>query len=329
MAAGALDMRVGSAARIRAVALTASQAEISLPPTRAGETADPDYNPKIYVEREKAAVKAAQAAGPPPVAAEPGLAAAAPAPVATAPAAAPAAVAAAAPAPIAAEIPKAAAPEKAGVIARLNEPAKQAPSALPDLTEPAAATPPAVTTPAPTAATLAVAQAPAPSIAPGPTAKIPADTLPIPEASPVYPGSPKPAPLGMSLPTPDQPSIPTAGSPMQRGGYLAQAPEILGGSTPQPRKPAVPRLAIAEPLVPVAAARQVIPQEKASVDALSRPGLLPLRRRQHSPNPRSRPISCPSRSSAASRLRRSLRRRPCWQKRRLLPRSHPRPASRR
>jgi rare lipoprotein A (peptidoglycan hydrolase) len=60
-AAAELGMRAGSAARIRAVAMTASQAETSLPPTRAGETADPDFNPKVYVEREKAAVKAAAA----------------------------------------------------------------------------------------------------------------------------------------------------------------------------------------------------------------------------------------------------------------------------
>jgi len=57
-AAAALGMQAGTSARIRANALTASQAETSLPPARAGETSDPDYNPKIYVDREKAAVAA-------------------------------------------------------------------------------------------------------------------------------------------------------------------------------------------------------------------------------------------------------------------------------
>jgi len=63
-AAEELGMRSGSAARIRAVAITASQADTSLPSARAGETADPDFNPKVYVDREKAAVRAAASSTP-------------------------------------------------------------------------------------------------------------------------------------------------------------------------------------------------------------------------------------------------------------------------
>ena len=73
-AAAALGMKIGASARIRANALTSSQAETSRPPVRAGETSDPDYNPKIYVDREKAAVAANGAAGSaalPPTAAPP------------------------------------------------------------------------------------------------------------------------------------------------------------------------------------------------------------------------------------------------------------------
>jgi rare lipoprotein A (peptidoglycan hydrolase) len=136
-AAAELGMRAGSASRIRAVALIASQAETSLPPTRAGETSDPDYNPKIYVEREKAAVAAA-AATPQAVAAAPSIPAApqpAPAlPSSTEPkpvAVAPAAVAVK-PAPAA----KPAAPESAEVLAKVGEPQKKAAAALPSLSEP-------------------------------------------------------------------------------------------------------------------------------------------------------------------------------------------------
>jgi hypothetical protein len=61
-AAAELGMHAGTATRIRAEALTASQAVASLPPARAGETADPDFNPKVYVERDKAALAAGAAA---------------------------------------------------------------------------------------------------------------------------------------------------------------------------------------------------------------------------------------------------------------------------
>lgn len=130
-AAAALDMRAGSAARIRAVALTASQAEATLPPARAGETSDPDYNPRVYVEREKAAVAAAEAAATaaPAVTVPPAAATAAPAT-----AVAPTAIAAATSATVA--------PQSAEVIPKLGEPSKAVSPALPTLTEPKIGTEP-------------------------------------------------------------------------------------------------------------------------------------------------------------------------------------------
>lgn len=252
-AAAALDMRAGSAARIRAVALTASQAEATLPPARAGESADPDYNPRVYVEREKAAVAAAAA----------NAASTAQAPEAVAPAAA-ANISAA---------PSVTAP--AATVA----PAPATPSATPVPPTAAATTPPPA---APNAAPpAAVAQAPSTAAAPAATPR--AEALPLPEASPVFPGSPKPGPLGMTLPSPDLPTIPATVPPKPYLGYLAQAPEILGGAIPQPRKPAVPRLAVTEPAIPgtaaavAPAATTIVPKppEKATVTALARPSPYP------------------------------------------------------
>ena len=386
-AAAELGMRTGAAARIRAFAITASQAETSLPPTRAGETADPDFNPKVYVEREKAAVKAAAAAAAPApattaAAAAPAAGTAAPAtaqavspaakapesaevlakvaeprkePVAVLPAmtepkpAAPKTAVAATPAakpeptPVAGTTPAAVqpvtpatkTPEIAEVLAKVTEPRKEPAAALPTMTEPnpaaskavAAVTPAAKPEPAPAAGTIKPTQpvspaakkpeiaevlakiaeprkeptaalptmtepnpaspkavaAVTPAVKPEPTPEalpktavtnIPADALPLPEASFVFPGSPKPAPLGMSLPTPDPLSIPKTSAPKPRGGYLAAAPDIYGGSIPKPRKPATPRVAISDPALPGSAQAKVTVIEKATVDALNRPGVV-------------------------------------------------------
>jgi len=72
-AAAELGMKAGSAARVRAVTRSLSMAESSLPAARAGETADPDFNPRVYVERDKslAQERAAQAATSPVAAAAP------------------------------------------------------------------------------------------------------------------------------------------------------------------------------------------------------------------------------------------------------------------
>jgi hypothetical protein len=70
-AAEALGMHSGASARIRAVALTASQADPSLPAPRAGQSSDPDFNPKVYVAREKAAIAAAAESAQPIAASQP------------------------------------------------------------------------------------------------------------------------------------------------------------------------------------------------------------------------------------------------------------------
>ena len=284
-AAAALGMRAGAASRIRATALVASQTDTSLPPTRAGETADPDYNPKVYVEREKAAVAAA-AAAPVPIAATSIVPAASVAPPST-----PAQSIVSTPKPETPQSATQSATQSVEVLAKVAEPKKEPAPSLPSLTEPKpAGSSPAVadtaiaTTPvsAPKVPPAAVAAAPAPAVpktaAPkAPAPKVPADNLPLPEASPAFPGSPRPSPLGMSLPTPDTPSIPSASTPTARGGYLALAPEVLGDAKPQPRKTAQPRLVIADPALPSTAlaaapsATAAKAPDKASVVALSRP----------------------------------------------------------
>jgi hypothetical protein len=234
-----LDMRAGAAARIRAVAMTANQAEAGLPPTRAGESADPDFNPKVYVDREKAAVKAAAALSPP------SLAAAEPAPATekapSEPVAAPAEAAKAALIPEAApaaEEPRAEVPEMAEVLAKAGEPEKLPDSAMPSLIEPKPASP---------------AEPEAPTPAPPPAA------------------AEEPAVIAADgLPPPDLPAMPETVAPRPRGGYLAQAPEIIGGSMPQPRKPTAPRVAISDPPAPTGLALTKM-EEKGSVDALGRP----------------------------------------------------------
>ena len=57
-AAAQLGMQVGAAARVRAVASIESP-EASLPATRTGETSDPDFNPRVFMERDSAAQAAA------------------------------------------------------------------------------------------------------------------------------------------------------------------------------------------------------------------------------------------------------------------------------
>jgi hypothetical protein len=213
-AAAELGMRSGATARIRAVAITASQAEMGVPSSaRAGETTDPDFNPKVYVERDKAAAKAASAAAAVP----------------TAPAIA-------------------AAPAEA---------------AAPTMTE------------SPQAATQS-SGAPMPAVTPAaiePSSRIaPADELPEPASSLSIPNSPKNVPLGMSLPSPDLPSVSQESAPIPSTENQALEPEILGGSKPQPRRPVLPRVAMSDPTLPVVdAGTPAIKPENASVDALSRP----------------------------------------------------------
>ncbi len=74
-AAEALGMKVGSAARVRAISKTVSNAQASLPATRPGENADPDFNPRALVERGKTTAAGAAVPLPPAAAAAPSAAA--------------------------------------------------------------------------------------------------------------------------------------------------------------------------------------------------------------------------------------------------------------
>jgi hypothetical protein len=302
-AAAALGMQAGASARIRAEALTASQAETSLPPTRAGETADPDYNPKVFVERDRAAAKAAAVASaaktaetaPPAAVAPPPAAAATPAATAPAIATAPATAPAAATAPAVAAAPSAPKPEaSAEILSKTAEPQKLAPSPLPTLTEPSPNPPAAAAAAAQPAPALAAATPATPSSTPAPaqpaqSAQPPApklrpDNIPLPATAYTFPGSPKQGPLAMSMPTPDLPSIPpaVATSPTAHGGDISLAPEIVGGTELHPRKALQPRIVFTEPTLPQAAVAQAKapaqpkPSDKASVDALSRPAAASL-----------------------------------------------------
>jgi rare lipoprotein A (peptidoglycan hydrolase) len=262
-AASALGMQAGTSSRIRANALTASQAETSLPPARAGETSDPDYNPKVYVDREKAAdAKAAAGLASAPAASEASMAPVAPEASATAAIAPPpVAVASIAPqkttvveAPVAEAVPS----QSAEVIAKSAEPEKTAAASLPALTEPKPAASPVTRE----------------------VAKLPADSLPIQEAAPSYPGSPKPAPVNASLPTPDTIAVPAQASPIPRASNIAQGPEVIADNTPEPRRAQAVRLTATDPSLPAESAASekgeavaaASTPEKASVVDLAKPG---------------------------------------------------------
>jgi hypothetical protein len=225
-AAAALGMRSGATARIRAVAITASQAEQSLPPrARVGETADPDFNPKVYVERDKAAVKAAAAAAP---------------------------------------------VEAAAAVTENPEATTQGSGAPEATTSPTTPSQPAATSENPEVAATATANEPQKEPAPAlpslseENPESPADSLSV-------PSSPKPVPLGTSLPSPDLPSISEAPIPTPHEENLTLVPEILGGSVPQPRKPAAPRVAMSDPTLPANTSTRAGKVENVSIDAFSPP----------------------------------------------------------
>jgi len=153
--AEALGMKPGAAVRVRAISLAASQAEATLPAARTGVSADPDFNPRVFFEREKAALQAASAEPQAPVVAQAPVAAPVAPTAPTTPAASPA-VAAATPvtpatpaatpqptAPTVAQAPAAApvaatpkAEQKAEVIARAEAAPVEVPAAKPGLKEP-------------------------------------------------------------------------------------------------------------------------------------------------------------------------------------------------
>jgi len=224
-AAAELGMRSGAAARVRAVALSVAQASGAMPVARAGESSDPDLNPKVFVARDKAAAAArttsASSAAPAP----------APAPaVAPAPPAVAAAVSNAQPAPA--------------------QPVVQPAAAQPIAETPA---PTAPVAPAPAVAATTVAATPLAEAAPIAMEKPVADPYPVevPEIS--LPGEPRPEPVALALPVPDQVPLPVQASVPTAHAFPAQAAESYGGSLLKPRKSGAVRIALPEPAIPVVA----------------------------------------------------------------------------
>jgi hypothetical protein len=253
-AAAELGMKMGSAARVRATTVSLSMADASLPAARAGETADPDFNPKVYVERDKTAAKAAAApqAEVPAAEASPLPEAKAAEPPTAAPVATPAAPA-----------PKASAPEPEPAVALIAE----------------ASAPPAAPAEKPTEAEAAAeAGAPgAPAEAAAPEAKgaekVAADPYPLPPVAAAEPGQPKPESIGGTLPQPEPAPIPVAETAPTARTFPASLPELVGGSIPKPKAAAEARAYLPEPAAEAAVA-EVHPEEgAASVEEIARPGL--------------------------------------------------------
>ena len=250
-AASDLGMKQGSASRVRATTLSLSMTEASLPAARAGETADPDFNPKVYVEREKSAIQAAEA----------GKAVAA-------------AVEQAAPV-VAAEERKAAQPA-VELIAQASAAPPVAPSEAPK---------PAEQTPATEAKDSGSTEAAEPIAAEVPAAaepslveKVAADPYPLPELTASAPGSPKPESLGIDLPAPDVAPLPDEKAALSPRGFPDSMPELVGGSISKPRAIASARSFLPEPDMVVEAAEtgetsasDLAEAGKASIDAVEQP----------------------------------------------------------
>jgi hypothetical protein len=267
--AEALGMQQGTAARVRAVSLAASQAEATLPAARAGVSADPDFNPRVFFEREKAALQATAAAEAPALSQAPtpiapavsALQPAAAAPTAAAPAAAaPTAPTAAPPAVAAAQPPAPATPaqaqQKAEVLARAEAEPVQVPAASPTLKEPqpaSVAVPATVPTPAP-----AVAQAPVtatPAAPAAPQAEQKAEILALAEAEPiagsaVAQGLKEPQPIVAA--TPQIAAVDTLARPSGKkdGSAKAALAEPAAPEAKSPDKPEAVLSRMAAPVVP-------------------------------------------------------------------------------
>lgn len=240
-AAEALGMKPGSAVRVRAVSLAVSEAEATLPAARAGVSADPDFNPRVFFEREKAALAAAAAAEPsgpsvasvasasaPPAAQEQTAAQGQPPTQPTAPAEpatpsvttttqsvqAPPAVASTA-------------PQRAEVLARSSKTPAETAVPVPQLSEPSAQTP---AVPAQVTQTSTVAVQPTPIPEKPDTASV--ETLKRPAGS-------------------SEPSTVTAlAEPKAPEARPSEAPDpVLGRIPSPPAKPEVPLLSDAEPAV--------------------------------------------------------------------------------
>ncbi|HTX71878.1 MAG TPA: hypothetical protein VMC79_03545 [Rectinemataceae bacterium] len=265
-AASALGMRVGTAARIRAVAALSSP-EASLPATRTGETADPDFNPRVFMARDKAAQAAAEGARPQ----------ANPAPAAAASPSAAQLIEEAAvspqPAPAGSTVgsptgspPTETAPAAAVAVAPTppESASRVAPPVIPPAVPPAT---PAATPQVASAPPVAAAQTP-----PAPSSEKPsAELYPLPAGASGSPGSPRPAPVNGQLPQPEGAPIPAEGNPSMHSLPSAQ-PVVEGGSIPQPRAPQPLHVALAEPAVAQQGATPA-PTGSVSVVDLSRPAL--------------------------------------------------------
>jgi len=262
--AEALGMKPGAAIRVRAASLAASSAEATLPPARAGISADPDFNPRVFFEREKAAMAAAAGEAQAPAVAQAAPPASAP-PAATSPAQQPAAPTVAAARP--------AAPEPAA-------PAPQAPAAptVDALGAPASAiqTPPAAIVPEPPAPAIAASEAPVAEQGADVIALASGRPIEAPQAQPPLREPKEPAPAIAAAvapptqavekpPLPDTATVSALTRPTDKSGPMAltqlaepaepearagDGPEVLQSRVPAPAaEPNVPLLSDAEPLV--------------------------------------------------------------------------------
>jgi Chemotaxis protein histidine kinase and related kinases len=284
-AAAALGMQVGTSARIRAVALTASQATTTLPPARAGETADPDYNPKVFVDREKAALAsqpAESAAVTGAAASESAAAAAGTAAAAEAAASGSAAAVAesAAPEVIAGAAPEASPAEAPAVAAPEPQPPSETPpeAAVEDLARPAEAVATATEGSALAEPSPAPAEVPDSSLSKRTTpveAELSATPLAAPEVSspataPEEKAEPSPEPEALALDKPTQAekgkelSVEDAVAPVDKGAAALDETKPAAPSTeevvtlepaaPKPPESAPPAAASAAPSAPAVAA---------------------------------------------------------------------------
>lgn len=218
-AASVLDMKAGAATRVRAVARSLSMTESSLPAARAGETADPDFNPKVFVERDKVIAQERAAKASPAQAATPL-------------------------APVAKAAPEASAkseetPSAAALIAEA--------SVQPKATEPVPAASPVAEEKTPEKAVETKEIASAPEVETPVPEKIAADPYPLPAPESASPGAPRPESLGVALPVPDPAPIPVAEGALPQRTFPANVPEAIGGSLPRPRAATALKAYLPEP----------------------------------------------------------------------------------
>jgi rare lipoprotein A (peptidoglycan hydrolase) len=249
-AAEALGIKPGSAVRVRAVSLAASEAEATLPAARAGISADPDFNPRVFFEREKAALAAAAAAE----SSRPAVASAAPAQ--TSPAASSVQPSAPAPAPVqpaAAAAPQtsASATPSAPAVAQPEQPAPSVASIKSESSQPAEVlarssklVPPEKTAPIPALTEPSAYQAPAAAVPAAPVVAV--QPAAVPEKPDTASVEALQRPAGSAGPT----ALAALAEPKAPETPAPDVPESVLSRVPAPSAPpAVPLLGDAEPLV--------------------------------------------------------------------------------